>query len=165
MATKLPARDVVIIGLGWTGAILGHELANEGLDIVAIERGPWRDTATSFNIGYAADELRYGVRYDLCQKTAQGTLTFRNSNRETALPIRQWGSFQPGNGVGGAGVHWGGQTWRFLPSDFCIRSHLTERYGARFLPGELSIQDGSSPTTRWRRPTTVSSTSPESQPA
>ena len=141
MATKLPAKDVVIIGLGWTGAILAHELANEALDIVAIERGPWRDTATSFNIGYAADELRYGVRYDLCQKTAQGTLTFRNSNRETALPIRQWGSFQPGNGVGGAGVHWGGQTWRFLPSDFSIRSHLTERYGTRFIPEELSIQD------------------------
>jgi hypothetical protein len=27
MATKLPAKDVVIIGLGWTGAILAHELA------------------------------------------------------------------------------------------------------------------------------------------
>jgi hypothetical protein len=26
MARKLPAMDVVIIGLGWTGSILGYEL-------------------------------------------------------------------------------------------------------------------------------------------
>ena len=141
MATKLPAKDVVIIGLGWTGAILAQELTDQGLDVVAIERGPWRDTATSFNIGYAPDELRYGVRLDLFQRPAQSTLTFRNNDRETALPIRQWGSFQPGNGVGGAGVHWGGQTWRHLPTDFRMRSHLTERYGASFIPDELSIQD------------------------
>jgi gluconate 2-dehydrogenase alpha chain len=42
MATKLPSKDVVIIGLGWTGSILAHELAEEGVDVVAIERGPWR---------------------------------------------------------------------------------------------------------------------------
>jgi gluconate 2-dehydrogenase alpha chain len=89
MATKLPAKDVVVIGLGWTGAILAHELTDRGLDVVAIERGPWRDTAASFNIGYAPDELRHGVRLDLFQEPAQGTLTFHNSDRETALPIRQ----------------------------------------------------------------------------
>src|SRR5580693_9437940 len=141
MATKLPKKDVVIIGLGWTGAILGNELTDHGLDVVAIERGPWRDTATSFNIGYAPDELRYAVRMDLFQRPAQTTYTFRNNDSQTALPIRQWGSFQPGNGVGGAGVHWNGWTWRFQPTDFRLRSHLTERYGANFIPDELSIQD------------------------
>src|SRR6516225_5963491 len=39
---------VVIVGLGWTGSILAHELAATGLNVVAIERGPWRDTATDF---------------------------------------------------------------------------------------------------------------------
>jgi hypothetical protein len=29
----------------------------------------------------------------------------RNNVRETALPIRSWGSFMPPNGVGGGGVH------------------------------------------------------------
>ena len=37
MARKLPPKDVVIIGLGWTGSILGYELAKAGLDVVAIE--------------------------------------------------------------------------------------------------------------------------------
>ena len=40
---------------------------------------------------------------------------------ETALPMRQLGSFLPGTGVGGAGVHWNGQVWRFLPSD--LKAH------------------------------------------
>src|SRR5271155_375726 len=141
MATKLLPKDVVIIGLGWTGAILANELTDHGLDVVAIERGPWRDTATSFNIGYAPDELRYAVRLDLFQRPAQSTMTFRNNDSQTALPIRQFGSFLPGNGVGGAGIHWNGVTWRFLPTDFRVRSHLTERYGADFIPAELSIQD------------------------
>jgi gluconate 2-dehydrogenase alpha chain len=44
MARKLPAKDVVIIGLGWTGSILANKLTDEGLDVIAIERGPWRDT-------------------------------------------------------------------------------------------------------------------------
>jgi len=141
MATRLPAKDVVIIGLGWTGAILANELTDHGLDVVAIERGPWRDTATAFNIGYAPDELRYAVRLDLFQRPAQNTLTFRNDASQTALPIREFGSFLPGNGVGGAGVHWNGVVWRFNPTDFRLRSHLTERYGAKFVPDDLSIQD------------------------
>ena len=141
MATKLPKKDVVIIGLGWTGAILAHELTDQGLDVVAIERGPWRDTATAFNIGYAPDELRYAVRLDLFQRPAQNTLTFRNDDSQTALPIREFGSFIPGNGVGGAGVHWNGVVWRYNPTDFQLRSHLTQRYGASFVPAELSIQD------------------------
>jgi glycine/D-amino acid oxidase-like deaminating enzyme len=32
MAQKLPRKDVAIIGLGWTGSILAHELTEEGLD-------------------------------------------------------------------------------------------------------------------------------------
>ena len=45
MARKLPATDVVIIGLGWTGSIMASELTDAGLNVVAIERGAWRDTS------------------------------------------------------------------------------------------------------------------------
>jgi gluconate 2-dehydrogenase alpha chain len=38
-------------------------------------------------------------------------------------------------------VHWNGQTWRLLPPDFNIASHYRERYGADFVPADLSIQD------------------------
>ena len=141
MARRLPRKDVVIVGLGWTGSIMALELARTGLDVVAIERGPWRDTATDFNIGTAPDELRYAVRHDVFLRPKQETLTMRNNPSQTALPIRKWGSFLPGNGVGGAGVHWNGQTWRFLPDDFRIRSHMIERYGEGIMPEGNHIQD------------------------
>jgi gluconate 2-dehydrogenase alpha chain len=139
--TRLPKKDVVIAGLGWTGSIMALELARSGLDVVAIERGPWRDTATDFNIGTAPDELRYAVRHELFVPPAQETVTMRNKPDQTALPIRRWGSFLPPTGVGGGGLHWNGQTWRFLPTDFVLRSHLIERYGEAVLPEGNQIQD------------------------
>ena len=141
MAKKLPATDVVIVGLGWTGAIMAHELTQAGLNVVALERGPLRETATDFPPSVAPDELRYAIRHDLCLPPAQETLTFRNTVDQAALPIRAWGSFLPASGVGGAGVHWNGQTWRFLPTDFRLRSHLTQRYGAGIIPRDSSIRD------------------------
>jgi len=141
MSRKLPATDVAIIGLGWTGAILAEQLTRAGLDVIAIERGPWRNTSTDFPTTYVQDELRYAIRNDLFQQASQGTLTFRNNSRQSALPIRQFGSFLPGNGVGGAGVHWNGHTWRFLPTDFVLKSHLESRYGKGFIPSDLSVQD------------------------
>ncbi len=65
MARKLPRKDVAIIGLGWTGSILANELTDAGLDVVAIERGPWRNTATDFSISYMQDELRYRIQHEL----------------------------------------------------------------------------------------------------
>ena len=141
MARKLPPKDVVIVGLGWTGSILANELTDEGLSVVAIERGPWRDTATDFPLTYIQDELRYRIRHELFLRPSQTTFTFRNKQSQMALPIRTWGAFMPMNGVGGGGVHWNAETFRFLPSDFVLRSHLTQRYGARFLPADMTIQD------------------------
>jgi gluconate 2-dehydrogenase alpha chain len=141
MARKLRRKDVVIVGLGWTGSILAHELTQAGLDVVALERGPWRDTASDFPISYAQDELRYRLQHQLFLQPAQTCVTFRNNASQTALPVRNWGAFMLGNGVGGGGLHWNAETFRFLPSDFTTRSHLTQRYGEKFLPEDMTVQD------------------------
>ena len=141
MAQKLPKKDVAIIGLGWTGSILAHELTDEGLDVIAIERGPWRDAPTDFPTTYVQDELRYRIRHELFLRPEQMTFTFRNKMDQQALPIRTWGAFMPMTGVGGGGVHWNAETFRFLPSDFVLKTHLTQRYGAKFLPDDMTIQD------------------------
>jgi gluconate 2-dehydrogenase alpha chain len=141
MSRALPAKDVVIIGMGWTGSIMAQELTDAGLDIVALERGAWRNTGTDFSPNQMQDELRYRIRHDLFLKPAQTTFTFRNKLDQQALPIRNWGAFMPPNGVGGGGVHWNAETWRFLPSDFTLRTHLTQRYGKHFLPEDMTIQD------------------------
>src|SRR3546814_380305 len=67
--------------------------------------------------------------------------TWRPSPSARALPMRMYGSFHPGDGYGGAGVHWAAQTWRFYPSDFKYRSHHVERYGEDALPEGSTIQD------------------------
>lgn len=141
MTTKLPRTDVVVIGLGWAGSIIANELTDEGLEVVALERGPWRDTASDFNVASAADELRYSQRQDLMLRTAQNTITVRNNPSQTALPMRNWGSFHPGNGTGGAGNHWAGITFRFQPEEFRLKSHLTEKYGTTAIPEQLTLQD------------------------
>jgi gluconate 2-dehydrogenase alpha chain len=140
MAKKLPSTDIVVVGLGWAGSIIANELADTGLNVIGFERGPWRDTASDFNLASAADELRYNRRQELMLRTKQNTCTMRNSASETALPMRTWGSFHPGNGTGGAGNHWAGIAFRFQPHEFRLHSHLTERYGKE-LPAELTLQD------------------------
>jgi hypothetical protein len=118
MAERRSPVDVVLVGFGWTAAIMAQELTEEGLEVLALERGGWRDTATDFPTTHAPDELRYYWRHEMFLETARETQTFRNNRNQIALPIRRWGSYLPGVGVGGAGVHWNGQTFRFLPSDF-----------------------------------------------
>lgn len=93
-----PKKDVVIVGLGWTGSILGMELANQGLDIIALERGPEQNTVPDFQYPKVIDELKYGIRLNFAQKPKNSTLTIRRSLDETALPYRVLGSFLPGNG-------------------------------------------------------------------
>lgn len=139
--TKLPGVDVVLVGFGWTASILGQELASAGLKVLAIERGQFRDTVPDFATTHVQDELKYAVRDSNLQTPARETLTFRNSMDQTALPMRHIGSFRPAAGVGGAGVHWNGQNWRFLPYDFKIRSQTIERYGKSFIPDDMTIQD------------------------
>ncbi len=141
MVTKLKEVDVVAVGLGWTGAILARELTKAGLNVVALEKGQDRVPGQDFTIPAVRDELRWSQRLELMWDNSIDTLTFRNFPNEQALPIRRIGAFLPGEGVGGSGIHWGALHWRFLPSDFRIRSALTERYGANALPDGMTIQD------------------------
>jgi gluconate 2-dehydrogenase alpha chain len=133
--------DAVIIGAGLTGSVLGKELAEAGYSVVALERGAMRRTIPDFQSPPMHDELKHSVRHSFMQDPSVDTLSFRNFPGQRALPMRQLGSFLPGEGVGGAMVHWNGQTWRFQPSWFTLASSVRERYGADFLAEEVAIQD------------------------
>ncbi|GIP40067.1 GMC family oxidoreductase [Paenibacillus sp. J31TS4] len=138
MATKLPKVPVVIVGMGWMGGIIAAELAKAGIKTVGLERGKRRKTEDYFMVH---DELRYALRYDLMQDLSRESITFRNTSKMTALPMRTHGSFLLGEGVGGSGVHWNGQNYRFLPYDFQIRTKTIERYGAKKIPDGMQLQD------------------------
>ena len=141
MTRIMPEREVVVVGFGWTGAIVAEQLTDAGMDVLALERGYWVDTSTDYAVNNAQDEVRYRYRDELFEDLSRETLTFRNSSDQTALPMRMLGSFLPGTNVGGSITHWNGQSWRFLPSDFEARSHNIERYGADAIPEDMTIQD------------------------
>ena len=141
MATRLKEVDAVMVGMGWTGSILARELTKAGLTVIGLERGEDLSPRENFALPGVRDELRYSYRLELIQDPALETVTFRHRPSEAALPMRRFGSFLPGNSVGGAANHWGGQHWRYLPSDHLTRSRIVERYGAKAIPGDMTIQD------------------------
>jgi len=141
MAVKNKPVDVVCVGFGLTAAIVSQELTGEGLSVLALERGTWRNTYPDFAYPQIMDELKYGIRHYLQQDLSKSTLTFRHRPGQEALPMRHLGSFLLGTDVGGAAVHWNGQCFRAMPNDFRYRSWVTERYGAEAIPENMTIQD------------------------
>jgi len=140
MSNERPRADVVICGLGWAGSVMAEELTRAGLNVVAIERGAWRDTSTDFPPAVDADELRWTTRREMLQPMSVETTTFRNRMDQQAAPVRNWSAFQLGWNVGGAGSHWAGMSWRFTPWDFEVATQTRERYGAAKMKG-LQLQD------------------------
>ncbi len=141
MTTKLKPVDAVIVGSGVVGSIMAMELANAGLKVLCLERGRMIDPQTDFVAPYTHDELKYDKHSDIFQNLSRETLTFRNNAGQTALPMRELGSFKPGEMVGGTAAHWGGNARRFLPHDFELRTQVTDRYGKGFFPEDCTAQD------------------------
>jgi gluconate 2-dehydrogenase alpha chain len=135
----LPSVDVVVAGGGWTGLLIAKEIGSRtSLSVIVLERGGPRDTAY-----YATtmDELDYLVRHRMMQNCSKETVTFRHDVTQQALPLRQFASFLPGIGVGGAGEHWGSESIRHSPDCFELYSNTVKKYGAKKLPPDHSIQD------------------------
>lgn len=139
MAIRHKEVEVVTVGAGWTATMLAAKLCPEGHDVVSIEQGPQRFAYPEF--AHNHDSLRYSSRYAMMVDLDRETWTWRPDPRSPALPMRQYGSFHPGRGLGGAAIHWSAQLWRFLPSDFRYRSHHVERYGAHRLPNGNRVRD------------------------
>lgn len=138
MATQKKV-DVVTIGAGWSAAILAWKLTEAGHKVVSLEQGPMRYTHPDF--AHNHDTLRYPVRKALMHNIARESWTWRPNPQMPSLPVRRYGAFHPGQGFGGSGVHWSAMHYRFMPEDFKLRSHYTERYGEKRLPEGSTIQD------------------------
>src|SRR5580700_240197 len=136
METLKPV-DVVIVGGGWTGLIMAKEIATRtSHSVLILERG-----SSPRNYSDKMDELDYAIRMRMMQNLANETVTHRHSTKDRAVPVRQYGSFNPGTGVGGAGEHWGAVSNRYRTDQFTLATHLRERFGASRLPEDLAVQD------------------------
>jgi len=141
MSKAMKKVDAVIVGFGWAGSIMAKELTEAGLSVVALERGPSRDTYPDGAYPQVVDELTYNIRKKLFQDLSKSTVTIRHNVTQTALPYRQLNAFLPGTGTGGAGLHWSGVHFRVDPVELKLRSHYEERYGKKFIPEGMTIQD------------------------
>ena len=139
--TKLKAVDAIVVGTGVSGSIIAMELANAGLKVVGLERGRMVDPQHEFAMPYAHDELKFDRHSDIFQDLSRETITFRNKSGETALPMRELGSFKPGEIVGGTAAHWGCYARRFLPEEFVLRSATEAKYGKGLFTEDCTSQD------------------------
>src|SRR5918997_7060638 len=105
--------DVVTVGAGLVAGIMAYQLTEAGLQVVSLEQGPWLTTETDFSHDH--DELRYNQRREMMVDLSRETWTWRPSPKDRALPMRQYGSFNPPQGVGGAAVHRATPNWRVFP--------------------------------------------------
>jgi gluconate 2-dehydrogenase alpha chain len=131
--------NIVTVGAGWTAAIFAQILTQARLTVVSIEQGPERWANPDFEHNH--DPLRFHVRHAMMVDLRKETWTWRPNPNAPTLPMRQYGSFNPGQGIGGSAIHWSGMLWRFLDTDFNYRSHYVERYGKDKLPANNRIQD------------------------
>src|SRR5277367_3968309 len=103
MTRKLKEVDVVLVGMGWSGGIMARELSRAGQSVVALERGAARKPGEDFVLPGIRDELRYAIHQELILDPTVETLSFRHDQSQTAAPVRRFGAFLPGDGVGGMG--------------------------------------------------------------
>lgn len=115
------AADVVVIGSGVAGALIGWSLRRKGLDVVVLEAGPRvrsEDIVAGFRSSHALDlssgypNPAHAPRPDWADPDDDYIITAGPEvSRAEYLRV-----------VGGTTWHWGAATPRFYPEDFRMRS-------------------------------------------
>jgi gluconate 2-dehydrogenase alpha chain len=135
MATDLKPVDVAVVGLGAAGGVAVLPLARAGLKVAGIEAGSWIKPGD-----FKPDEIHNNVRRLVTSGTKawKEIPTFRTGpdkpTRKGAVPPMM-------NAVGGTSIHYDGNSWRFHPWDFRVRSETIKRYGAGAIPKGSTVED------------------------
>jgi choline dehydrogenase-like flavoprotein len=108
-------HDAVVIGSGFGGAGVAHELVNAGLDVVMLERGDWVTRGAHNWAPTGSVDLTPFYSYEAPYRVAAG------GNRPTI------GSYSC---VGGPSVFFGGVSIRFRENDFAIAPEIVGDSGA-----------------------------------
>ena len=144
MATK--HADVVIVGLGASGAILAKELTAAGFRVLGIEKGP-EYSPQDFWLKF--DELRYSIRCGISPTMDRDPITWRPNadQRGHSPPLGGWSwrresLFLPRHSASAAArsttpAGTGGK-WR---EDFRMRSVVLEHFGEAVMPDGSRIVD------------------------
>jgi choline dehydrogenase-like flavoprotein len=99
--------DAVVIGTGAGGAPILAKLAAAGLNVVALEAGPWWQSHAD---DFATDEIDAAKLYWLDERLSAGDTP------------EAFGANNSGTGVGGSTLHWGAFVPRADPRDLRLRT-------------------------------------------
>src|SRR5712692_606648 len=118
--------NAVVVGSGAGGGIVAKELAEAGLTVVLLERGPAYGESH-----FSHDELHCAC--DMGRPRAYGPIppeshprTFRTSNGALARVVHPGWDVEYASltaSVGGATIAYGGAAWRYMIQDFRMRFH------------------------------------------
>lgn len=138
MAPKI--YDAIVIGTGAGGGCVAHQLAQAGLRVLALEKGPWRSLEDFFEGGIfghrfssrgRGDELRYiNSEYLMPERRKERRyLSYADPGavQPTARPTSSGWMSQL---VGGGTVHYGGASFRMETVDFRMQSTFGGVVGA-----------------------------------
>jgi choline dehydrogenase-like flavoprotein len=126
--------DVCIVGVGGMGGIMAKELASAGLKVVGFERGP----APKQEDYAPRDSIRFLIRPEQLDWVRYEPTTVRSKAGErTRVQYRT----SPLNVLGGALLHWTGQSSRYMPGDFKLFTNEIESGNAERANADLGGYD------------------------
>lgn len=126
--------DVVIVGVGATGATTAKVLSEAGLNVVGFDRGPMLRPQDHFS----GDELKFVNRNYLWPDFR---LSPRTTREDDNSPTELFPFSPSPQLVGGGTVHWAGWLPRAMPSDFRQRSIHGDIEGASLADWPISYDD------------------------
>ena len=128
------AADVCIVGVGGLGGIVAKELASAGLKVVGFERGP----VPKLEDYAPRDSIRFLIRPEQLDWVRHEPTTTRTKAGDKA---RVQYRTSPLNVLGGALLHWTGQSSRYMPGDFKLHTNEIESGNAERAQADLSGYD------------------------
>jgi choline dehydrogenase-like flavoprotein len=136
-----PQVNAVIVGAGAGGGIVAKELAEAGLSVVLLERGPWY---TAFDC--RKDDLRnqrtslLGCAFGPDDDRSRRVLVEADGRERVVVPSD--GAYNNDAAcVGGGTFSYGAMAWRYLEKDFRMRSTYGVVAGSTLDDWPLSYQD------------------------
>lgn len=110
--------DFVVIGSGPAGGSVARELSRRGYDVVVLEQGSWYTRGDHLH-----DELEVYFNGRYLNNPPEHVQTYRKTPGETA---ERRAYLLYAQIVGGSGIHYAANYWRFRPGDF---NEFTRRGG------------------------------------
>jgi len=118
--TDTLSADVVIVGSGVAGAMIGYSLARNGVKVLILEAGPRVDRAQAVIQFRKSSTKGPNSPYPAHPKVPQPDLDDIGAYYVQAGPVPFRGL--QARVVGGTTWHWGGLTLRYRPNDFVLKS-------------------------------------------